>query len=77
MKISAQISFWMGIAFTLLALGMALSNLSGADASAPEADVAAARGYAMFWFFLATFGAVMVVVSWLMLKGKMGGNLDD
>ena len=30
----------------------------------------------MFWFFLAAFGIVMVVVSWLMLSGKLGG-LDD
>jgi hypothetical protein len=77
MRISAQISFWMGIVFTLCTLAMAVANYSAADANAPAADVAAAHGYAMFWFFLAVFGAVMVVVSWLMMKGKLGGKLDE
>ena len=30
----------------------------------------------MFWFFLAAFGIVMVVVSWLMMKGKLGGDME-
>ena len=76
MKISALFSFWMGILFTLLALAMELSNMTSGDASAPEADVAAAHGYAMFWLFLAAFGIVMVVVSWLMMKGKLGGGME-
>ena len=76
MKISALFSFWMGVLFTLLALAMALSNMTAGDAGAPEADVAAAHGYAMFWFFLAAFGLVMVVVSWLMMKGKLGGDME-
>jgi uncharacterized membrane protein YhaH (DUF805 family) len=76
MKISALFSFWMGILFTLLALAMALSNLTSGDATAADADVSAARGYAVFWFFLAAFGLVMVVVSWLMMKGKLGGDLE-
>lgn len=76
MKISAIVSFWMGIVFSLLALAMAWSNLSAGDANATEAELAAARGYAMFWFFLAAFGMVMVVVSWLMMKGKLGGDMD-
>ena len=75
MRISALFSFWMGILFTLFALRMALSNLSSGDASAPETDVAAA-GYALFWGFLAAFGIVMVVVSWLMMKGKFGGDME-
>jgi uncharacterized membrane protein YhaH (DUF805 family) len=76
MKISALFSFWMGVLFTLLALAMALSNMTAGDTGAPEADVAAAHGYAMFWFFLAAFGLVMVVVSWLMMKGKLGGDME-
>jgi len=76
MKISALFSFWMGIVFTGLALAMALSNLSSGDASTPEADIAAAHGYAIFWFFLAAFGLVMVIISWLMMKGKLGGDQD-
>jgi hypothetical protein len=76
MKISALFSFWMGILFTMLALAMALSNLTSGDANATVADISAALGYAMFWFFLAAFGFVMVVVSWLMLKGKLGGDRD-
>jgi hypothetical protein len=76
MRISALFSFWMGILFTLLALAMALSNLTSGDAHAADADVAAAQGYAMFWFFLAAFGLVMVVVSWLMMRGKLGGDME-
>jgi hypothetical protein len=76
MKTSALFSFWMGIVFTLLALAMALSNLTSGDASAAVADVSAAQGYAMFWLFLAAFGLVMVVVSWLMMKGSLGGDME-
>lgn len=77
MRISAHFSLWMGIVFTLLALGMAVSNFFAGDASARAAEAAdAARGYAIFWFFLAAIGGVTVVVSWLMLSGKMGG-VDD
>jgi hypothetical protein len=76
MKISALFSFWMGIAFTLLALAMAWSNLTSGGAHAAVAEVSAAQGYAMFWFFLAAFGVIMVVVSWLMMKGKLGGDMD-
>ena len=76
MKISALFSFWMGIAFSLLSLAMAVSNFTSADANATEADLADAHGYAMFWFFLAAFGIVMVVVSWLMMKGKLGGEQE-
>jgi undecaprenyl pyrophosphate phosphatase UppP len=75
MKISAQFSFWMGIVFALLTAAMALSNLVGADANATEAELEFARGYAIFWLFLSAFGVGMVVLSWLMLKGKLG-NLD-
>ena len=76
MKISALFSFWMGILFTLFALGMALSNVYSGDANAPEADLAAAQGYAFFWGFLAAIGLVMVVVSWLMAEGKFGGPVE-
>ena len=43
MKISALFSFWMGILFTLLALAMALSNLTSGDANAADADASAAH----------------------------------
>jgi hypothetical protein len=77
MKLSAQFSFWMGIVFTLFSGAMAFSNLSSSDAGATEAELAAAHGYAVFWLFFAAFGAIMVVVSWLMAKGKLGGDRDD
>ena len=76
MRTSALISFWMGIVFSLLTLGMALSNFSAGDVNATEADLAASRGYAFFWLFLAAFGMVMVIVSWLMMKGKLGGDAE-
>ncbi len=77
MKITAYMSFWMGIVFVALTLTMAFLNISGGDAGASEAELSDARGYALFWFFLTAFGIVMVVVSWLILKGRLGGRLDD
>jgi hypothetical protein len=76
MKISAIFTFWMGIAFSLVSVAMALSNLTGADPDATEAQLADAHGFAMYWLFLAAFGIVMVVVSWLMMKGKLGGDQE-
>jgi len=76
MKISALFSFWMGIVFTVLSLAMALSNLTSGDANAAEDNVAAAHGYAIFWLFLAGFGIVSVIVSWLMMKGRLGGDQE-
>jgi hypothetical protein len=76
MKISAFFSFWMGIVFTLLTLGMAISNLMAGSAHDDASTLADARGYAMFWFFLAGFGLVMIVVSWLMMKGRLGGDQE-
>ncbi len=73
MRITAHMSFWMGIVFIVLALTMALLNATGGDADATAAELADARGYAIFWFFLTGFGVVMVVVSWLILKGRLGG----
>ena len=66
----------MGILFSLFALAMALSNLSAGDVNATEAELSAAHGYAYFWLFLAAFGILMVVVSWLMMKGKLGGDQE-
>ena len=77
MKLSAQFSFWMGILFTLFSGVMAFNNLFPADAGATEAELAAAHGYAIFWLFFAAFGAIMVVVSWLMAKGRLGADGDD
>jgi hypothetical protein len=77
MRITAHMSLWMGIVFIALTLTMAFLNLSGGDAGASEADLANAHGYGMFWLFLTGFGVVMVVVSWLIIKGRLGGRLDD
>jgi len=76
MRITAHMSLWMGVMFIALTLTMAYLNLSGSE-GASEADLADAHGYGMFWLFLAAFGVVMVVVSWLMIKGKLGARLDD
>jgi hypothetical protein len=67
----------MGIVFTLFAGAMSLSNVYSADAGASPADQSTARGYAIFWLFLAVFGAIMVVVSWLMAHGRLGVERDE
>lgn len=77
MKLSAQFSFWMGILFTLFSGVMAFNNLFPSDAGATEAQRDAAHGYAVFWLFFAAFGAITVVVSWLMAKGKLGADGED
>lgn len=77
MKLSAQFSFWMGIVFTLFSGAMAFNNFVSGDAGASEAQLSTARGYAIFWLFFAAFGAIMVVVSWLMAKGRLGIDRED
>ena len=77
MRLSAQFSFWIGILFTLFSGVMAFNNLFPSDVGATEAQLPAAHGYAVFWLFFAAFGAIMVVVSWLMAKGRLGADGDD
>ena len=74
-EISALISFWMGISPFCAGDGAVEPVFRGRNC--PQADVAAAHGYALFWGFLAAFGIVMVVVSWLMMKGKLGGDIRN
>ena len=72
MKISAQLCLWLCAVFGLVCLGAALTALSGAPSIPDAAERDAAYGYAGFWGFLALVAAVFGVLSWLMLKGKLG-----
>ena len=76
MKISAHFSLWGGLVFALLAFAYAIYGLVSVTPDLGEADRTAAHGYAMFWFFLGGVGAVMALVSWLMLRGRFG-PLDE
>jgi hypothetical protein len=57
--------------FAVLCGGYGLFGLSMIDASMSDAERADGRGYALFFLFMAAIGAVMAVVSWLMLRGKI------
>jgi hypothetical protein len=73
MMFSARIAVWLCAVFGLVCAGAALTAFTGAQSIADAADRQASLGYAAFWAFLALIGAVFGVLSWLMLKGKLGG----
>jgi hypothetical protein len=72
MRISAQLSVWICAIFGLVCLGAAITAFSGAASIPDVAEREAALGYAGFWGFLALVAAVFGVLSWMMMKGKLG-----
>jgi len=76
MKITAHVSFWGALVFAVLCIAYAGFGFSSIDASMSDALREDARGYAWFWMFLGGIGAVIAVISWLMLRGKFGA-LDE
>jgi hypothetical protein len=73
-KVSAQLTFWIAIAFALASFAYAMFGFTSVDASMTDAERADSRGFALFWLFLAGIGAAMAIVSWLMAKGHLGGD---
>ena len=76
MKITAQWSFWLSLAFAAGCTVYALVGFSSIDASLTDAQRADARGFAWFWLFLGGVGVAVAIVSGLMARGRFGA-LDE
>lgn len=76
MKITAQFAFWGSLVFAVFCIGYAGFGFSSIDASLSDTARDDARGFAWFWLFLGAIGVVFALVSWLMLRGKLG-PLDE
>ena len=76
MKITAQFAFWASLVFAVLCIGYAGFGFSSIDASMADTAREDARGFAWFWMFLGGIGVVVALLSWLMLRGKLG-SLDE
>ena len=76
MKITAHFAFWASIVFAVLCIAYGGFGFSSIDASMSDEARADARGFAWFWLFLGGIGVVFALISWLMLRGKLG-PLDE
>ena len=74
MKLSAQLVLWLSLIFAGVCIAYAGFGFSSIDASADPQIVADSRGYAWFWLFLGGIGLLMAALSWLMVKGRLGGG---
>lgn len=72
MKITAHFAFWASLVFALLCIAYGGFGFSSIDASMSDAAREDARGFAWFWLFLGGIGVVFALLSWLMLRGKLG-----
>lgn len=68
MKISAQMMAVIGVVFALACYAAAISGFMALDEIAEAQKVSDAKGFAWFWAFLGTIGAVFAAVSWWMAK---------
>jgi hypothetical protein len=74
MKLSAELVLWLSLVFAGVCIAYAGFGFSSIDAGADPQVTADSRGYAWFWLFLGAIGLMMAVVSWLMTKGRLGGD---
>jgi hypothetical protein len=74
MKISAQVSLWMAVALAIFCLGYAFTAFSSIDSNTTDELRDATRGFGYFWLFLGGVATVIALISWLMAKGKLGGE---
>jgi hypothetical protein len=74
MRFSAQIVLWLSIAFAVFCIAYAVVGFSSIDPSLTAQEREDSRGYAIFFLCLGAFGVVAAVVSWLMMRGKLGGK---
>ena len=74
MKLSAQLVLWLSLIFAGVCIAYAGFGFSSIDASGDPQIVADSRGYAWFWLFLGGIGLLMAALSWLMVKGRLGGD---
>lgn len=70
MKLSAQITFVMSVAFAVLCLGYGAFGWHELAGVSPGPERDDARGYVYFWAFLGAIGVVSAVVSWRMMRGE-------
>ena len=70
MRLSAQITLYISLAFALLCFGYAVYGgyQLGAMPGGQERDDA--HGYVYFWLFLGAIGAVTAWISWRMMRGE-------
>jgi hypothetical protein len=72
MKFSAQFSFYAGLVFAVLAASYATYGLASIHPDMSAAEVSDAKGFAFFFYFLGSIGALLALVSWLTLRGRLG-----
>ncbi len=66
MKLSAQLMFWLSLAFAALCLAYAFFGFSSIDATMSDDVQDASRGYAWFWTFLGAIGiAFAALARWM------------
>ena len=72
MLINARLAMWLCIAFSVVALGAALTGFSEAASLTDEAEREASLGYAWFWASFGVAMGVLGVLSWMLSEGKFG-----
>lgn len=68
MKISAQMALVVSILFALVCFGVAVKGFLSMGDIADAKTLSDARGFALFWAFLGTVGAVFAGISWWMIR---------
>jgi L-lactate permease len=68
MRVTAQISMWGSVVFTLVCLYVGFSGLSQLDAIADQAARRDGRGFALFWIFLGAIGIACAIASWWLAR---------
>ena len=69
MRLSAQLTLYISIAFALLCFGYAAYGWYQVGAMPVGQEREDARGFVYYWLFLGAIGAAMAWVSWWMMRG--------
>jgi hypothetical protein len=72
MKITMQFAFWAAIAFATLTASYATFGLASLPPDLSAAETSDARGFAMFFYFLAAVSVAIALLAYLIMKGKFG-----
>ena len=68
MKLSAQLTLYMSLAFALLCIGYGVYGWHELGAMPAGQDRDDAHGYVFFWLFLAAVGVGAAWISWRMMR---------
>ena len=71
MKISANLATILAAVFALVCLGFVVTGFTSLDGITDPGQLADAKGFALFWAFLAGVGGMFGVLSWWI------GNTSD